>query len=368
MTDDKTKRRSLIIYLPDLSGGGAETLHARLLPEFSKADIDVTFLVTSDRGELADGLRARGARIVSLQARQQIGALPRLVRFLRREKPDMLIANSEHANLVAVTARRLAGVKTRIVVTQHSVFSIQVERRPWKYRLLPPLTRLILPLADEIVAVSAGVADDLATHAHVSRQRIRVIHNGIVSAEVEETVSDVSVPPSDNNPPTVLSIGRLVELKDFATLIRAFAIVARKSDARLVILGEGPERPRLEALIGEYGLEDRVSLPGFTPDVSADLKRARLFALASRAEGFGNVIAEALACGTPVVSTDCPYGPAEILDHGRYGRLVTVGKPALLAKAILEELQKVPDREMLKKRGRSFSTETCARAYRELIG
>ena len=164
-------------------------------------------------------------------------------------------------------------------------------------------------------------------------------------------------------------MGRLAVAKDFATLIRAFVHVAQVSDARLIILGEGPMRGELEEQVRSLGspLAERVSMPGFLTNPLPLLRRASLFALSSRYEGLANVVAEALACGTPVVSTDCPHGPAEILDRGRYGTLVPVGDAEALGRAMLDSLGREPDRAALIRRGQMFSVARCARDYGRLI-
>jgi glycosyltransferase involved in cell wall biosynthesis len=166
----------------------------------------------------------------------------------------------------------------------------------------------------------------------------------------------------------LLGVGRLEPQKDFALLLRAFARIRRERAARLLILGEGRERPRLTQLAKALGVADSVDLPGFVPNPYAHMTRANLFVLSSRYEGLGNVVIEALACGCPVVSTDCPSGPAEVLDRGRYGRLVPVGDPAALAQAILAALEEPVDRARLRGRAAQFSVERAARRYLELMG
>ncbi len=269
---------------------------------------------------------------------------------------------------MAVLARWLAGVRTRILVTQHNAFSEQVKRRSWQFRVLPALYRMALPFADIIVAVSAGVADDLAARAGIKRSQIHVIYNGVVTEDFEERTSRTPEHPWFADPqPVVLAMGRLVPQKDFTTLIKAFAGVSKQSDARLLILGDGPMRGELEALAKSLDLHERISMPGFSENALAYLKRAKLFVLSSRFEGFGNVVAEALACGTPVVSTDCPHGPAEILDGGRFGSLVPVGDVAALEKAIVDCLGRPVDVAVLQVRGQTFSVARCAESYCEVL-
>lgn len=360
---------SLAIYLPDLNGGGAERLHINLAPQFVAAGYRVTFLLDRLEGSLLSQL-PQGCAVHALGANRQIRALPKLVRYLKRARPDVLIANTEHMNIMAVLARALARVPTRIIAIQHCTLSDRARRGSWKFRVLPVLFRLVLPFADNIVAVSVGVADDLAQIAGLSRLKMKVIYNGVVSSDFEARLAcEPEHPWFAQGWPIILSMGRFVVEKDFATLIRAFEHVAQVShDARLIILGEGPMRAELQEHVKSMrSLSDRISMPGFLADPLPLLGRARLFALSSRSEGFGNVVAEALACGTPVVSTDCPHGPAEILDRGRYGALVPVGNAEALGGAIVEALNREPDRMALIRRGQRFSVPRCAREYVRLI-
>lgn len=359
---------SLTIYLPDLSGGGAERLYISLAPLFIDAGYRVTFLLDRLGGDLLP-LLPPGCAVHALNARRQIHALPKLVRYLRRARPDVLIANMEHMNVMAVIARALTGVPTRVVASQHSVFSEQVKRGSWQFRALPMLYRLVIPFADRVVTVSEGVADDLVKATGLPRRNISIIYNGVVTSDFDDRAALRPAHPWFlEDQPIILGMGRLVAQKGFATLIRAFARVADRSDARLVILGEGPLRVALEDQVSALGsLSERISLPGFIANPLPLLQGARLFALTSLNEGFGNVIAEALACGTPVVSTDCPYGPAEILGNGRYGRLVPVGDADALGDAFLAALGHDADRAELMRRGRRFSVARCAEDYGKLI-
>jgi glycosyltransferase involved in cell wall biosynthesis len=216
-----------------------------------------------------------------------------------------------------------------------------------------------------VIAISDGVAEDVAATAHLPRGKIQTIYNPVVAPDLMTRARAAVQHPwlAPGAWPVVLGVGRLKPAKDFATLIRAFARVRRERGAHLVILGEGEERPALEALARELGVDADVDLPGFVENPQAWMSRASLLALSSRWEGLANVLIEALACGCPVVSTDCPGGPGEVLDRGAFGRLVPVGDHAALADAIRAMLDEPVDRARLRARGASFSIASSARAY-----
>ncbi|TAJ31587.1 glycosyltransferase [Bosea sp. (in: a-proteobacteria)] len=357
------RRPALAIYLPDLGGGGAERLHINLAPSFVAAGYDVTFLLDRRRGELLNRL-PEGCSVVALDAPRQLKAVVALARYLRTTPPDILVANMEHMNIMALAARAAARAKTRIVATQHNTVSEQAKRPSWQFRILRPLYRAFLRFSDAIVAVSAGVADDLARFAQLDRSRIEVVYNGVIEPNHAERAARKAVHPwFAEGAPVVVAAGRLTGQKDFQTLLRAIAQVDRAPPVKLLLLGEGPLRGELETLASSLGLAERVAMPGFEADILPSLRAARMLVLSSRFEGFGNVVAEALGCGTPVVSTDCPHGPAEILDHGRYGRLVPVGDSQAMARAIEQALGEEPDRQALIARSMDFTVETCANAY-----
>jgi glycosyltransferase involved in cell wall biosynthesis len=371
MSDDRAtlKGRSVTIYLPDMSGGGIERLQADLAPFFIGAGLRVTFLLGAARGVLLTQIPTDAA-VVSLDASRQLAGLLPLARYLRRARPDILLVHLEHAAIISLWARVIACSATRIIVCQHAALSAQGQRNRWQYRILPSLFRLFLGSADRIVAVSAGVADGLSKSCGIARERITVIYNGVVGSDFAlRRAAPVEHPwlSAEARVPVIVAAGRMVEQKDFATLLAAFAMVARDRDVRLVLLGDGPLRPSLQELALALGVSGWIDMPGFRANPLPYMRQAALVVLSSRFEGFGMVLAEALACGTPVVSTDCPHGPAEILDHGRYGRLTPVGDAAALARAILGTLDAPDSREHLKSRGRTFTVRASAERYLDLF-
>jgi len=294
--------------------------------------------------------------------------LPSLVRYLRQERPAAMLAAKTEANLAAVWATKLAAVTTRVVVSEHTHLPSVVANRP-AWRFLMPVIRRNYPHADAQVAVSDGVADALGECAGMPRRRIVRIYNG----EATDELLSKARAPVDHPwfrpaaPPVILSAGRLAPEKNHALLLHAFAAVRKKRLARLVILGEGPLREALEALARDLGIGADVDMPGFVENPYSYMAKSAVFALSSDYEGLGCVIVQALAVGCPVVSTDCPAGPAELLDHGAYGRLVPTGDRKALAEALIAALDESPCRERLRCRAHQYSAARMAERYLDVL-
>jgi len=343
------------LFLPSLRGGGAERVMVNLAHGFVERGLQVDLVLAKAEGPYLSQV-PQSVRVVDLKSKRVLYSLPGLVRYLRRERPKALLSAMDHANVVALWAKRLARVPTRVVVSVHSTISIATKRaKNMRGRMIPLFIRKFYPWADVIVAVSKGVAEDLSEITGLPEERIRVIYNPVITpeffAKAEEPVDHPWFRPGE--PPVILGIGRLTEAKDFPTLIRAFALVRKERPARLMILGEGEERPKIEALVREQGLEKDVALPGFVHNPSKYM--------------LPTVLIEALALGTPVVSTDCPSGPREILEDGRWGKLVPVGNPEALARGIIETLSNPIRSEDLQKRARAFSMEEVVPQYLEVL-
>jgi glycosyltransferase involved in cell wall biosynthesis len=331
----------IALFLPSLRGGGAERVMVNLTRGFAERGFKVDLVLAKAEGPYLAEV-PKDVRVVDLDTKRVLYSLPRLVRYLRKEQPEAMLSALDHANIVAIWAKRLSGVKIRLVVSVHGNLSLSVaNNKSIRGRLMPKFIRQFYPWADSIVAVSNGVAEDLADKTGISTEKLRVIYNPVVTPELianaEEPLDHPWFAPGE--PPVILGMGRLVKQKDFPTLIRAFSLVHKERPARLIIISEGEEREKLEGLVRELGLDGDVEMPGFVDNPYKYMKKAAVFVLSSRWEGFGLVLAEALALGTPVVSTDCPSGPAEILEGGKWGHLVSVGDHTTLAKNILVSLE-----------------------------
>lgn len=306
--------------------------------------------------------------MVDLGKRRVRSSLFDLIRYLRKERPDVVLSAMDHANMMAIWAKYLSGAKTRIVVSIHNNMSRVVENtRNRRDKLRPFLSRYFYPKVDAVIAVSNGVANDIVKLTGLSWDSINVIYNPVVTPELFEMAREPVNYPwfKSGKPPVILGVGRLTMQKDFSILIRAFALVRKKMPARLMILGEGEERPKLEAVVRELNLGNDVALPGFVENPYKYIKRAAVFVLSSRWEGFGNVLVEALALGTPVVSTDCPSGPREILEGGKWGCLVPVGNVEAMAQSIQAALEEgVPIEVPLD----SYNLDNVVNKYLEILG
>lgn len=283
----------------------------------------------------------RDIRVFNLKSHHMLGSIPRLVKYLEAREPAAIIAAMTHCSAAAVLARMIARTKTKIVATEHNTMSrVVANASGLKYRLMPLWSRWALNSVDDIVAVSSGVADDLSAQTGIPRKRFRVIYNPVISDTFYTAAAAVVEHPwfQSGEPPVILAVGRLDRQKDFPMLVRAFRLIKDRRPGRLVILGEGPERNRIEQLVRELCLTHDVALPGFEHNPYRFMSRATVFASSSQWEGFGVALVEALALGVPVVSTNCTHGPAEILCYGRYGRLVPVGDHEAMAKALIDAL------------------------------
>jgi glycosyltransferase involved in cell wall biosynthesis len=293
---------------------------------------------------------------------------PALIGMIRRLRPAAVIASEASANVLTVLATRVVGKSHRPLLILREVTSPLEARRADPFlqnRLAYRLARWLYPLADRVLTFTEGARRDLVDHFAVSPAKAVNLGTNAVMTGTRLASLATLLPVV---PGLIVSVGRLSPEKGHAGLIDAFALLTDSPSARLVIMGEGPERGALERRIAALGLAHRVRLPGYAIDPTVLLRRAALFVSASRHEGFGNAIVEALACGTQVVSTDAPHGPREILLHGRLGTLVPVGDVPALAAAIGQTLRSPQNPEMLRARAADFTTEKAVERFALLLG
>lgn len=355
-------------FVPELLDGGAQRAAVKLAGGLAARGVAVELVLVSREGPHLAGVDAR-VRVVDLGAGRVSRATGPLARYLERERPRALVSFLTHANVAAVAARARARSGARLVLVEQNTVSA-ARGRLRRERLLPALARLAYPRADAIVAVSEGVARDLTDSLGLAPGKVSVIPNPVVDASLAAAAAAPVEHPwfAEGSAPVFLAAGRLTEQKDFPTLLRAFRMLRDGRPARLVVLGEGEERARLEAMRGELNLSEDVELPGFVGNPYARMSRAAAFVLSSRWEGLPTVLVEALACGRPVVSTDCPSGPREILEGGRYGALVPVGDAAAMRDAMARALDSPTPAALLRGRAALYSVERAVGLYLDLLG
>lgn len=363
---DGTER--IAFLLPNLRGGGAERVAVNLARAFVTRGFAVDMVLASAEGELLPLLPPE-VTVIDLKAPRFRSALLPLVRYLRDRQPTALQARMWPLTVIAILARRLARVPTRLVVSDHIVLSEQYGHLAATFAVLRATTRWLYPLADVRLLVSKGAADDLAALSGLRRDSLDVVYNLIppLPAPSPAAAAEADALWGSDGAVRIVSVGTLKHQKNHALLIRAFALFRRERHARLMIIGEGECRAELMALAAAQGVADDVLLPGFRREPWPLVATADLFALSSDYEGFGNVLIEAMRLGVRVVTTDCPSGPAEIIDHGRYGELVPPGDAAALAAGMERALAADHDPDLLRERADTISGSTVVDRYLELL-
>lgn len=365
---DKESTR-VAFFLRSVGGGGAEGAMVNLASGFIERGYKVDFVLSTVTGPHMWKLPPQ-VRVINLAASGLVASCKALRSYLQNERPIALLSALHYSNEVAVFAKHWAGVPTQLLVCEQNTLSQRAKHDTrLSGRLAPLAARFFYPWADRVVAISQGVADDLIDLTGLPDDHISVIYNPVITPEILQKAEEEIDHPwfLPNQPPVILGVGKLEPQKDFPTLIRAFAKVKQVRPAKLVILGWGPQKESLELLARDLGVEADLLLPGYIKNPYPYMARAAVFALSSAWEGFGNVLAEALALGTPVVSTNCKSGPSEILDNGKYGYLTSVGDSNGLAESILKVLSgeaKSIDVQWLEQ----FSIPTVTQQYCDVLG
>lgn len=312
-----------------------------------------------------------GIRAIDLGTRHTYSSLPAVIRYLRRYRPAVMLSDKDRVNRTALLARLLARVSTRLVLSSGTTISIDLQNRSRFERWLQRNSMgKLYPFADNVIVTSEGVADDMSRYTGLARHRIEVVPSPVIPDALLQEEQPTPDHPwfGDASVPIILSAGELCGRKDFETLLRAFHLLRQQMPCRLMILGRGKRRDSLLKLADELGIGDDLSLPGFVDSPYAYMAHADLFAFTSRWEGLGFVLIEALAVGTPVVSTDCPSGPAEILQQGRYGELVPVGDVESLSRAMHQTLNQPLQPDILRQAALPYTISAATDAYLKAMG
>ena len=369
---EKKSPGSIAIFIPSLRGGGAERVMMILANDFSARGYPTDLLLAKDTGPYRDQLSAK-VNVIDFGSDGVLKALLPLYRYLKKHNPDVLLSAMTHSNIVSLWAGKLSGANTRLVVSERNALPHDQGGITGMQRFgFPLLTKAFYPWAHAIVCVSQGLSDDLIQKTPRIKNKVYTVYNPVVTEELLNRKNErVKHPWFDEREKTgcrvVLAAGRLNEQKDFGTLIKAISNVKKRLNVKLIILGEGSLRRELEQLIAGLDLGNTIDLYGFANNPFAFMKQADLFVLSSRWEGLPGVLIQAMACGTPVVSTDCPHGPAEILENGTWGKMVAVGDANALANAIIETLTN-PSQPDVSIRASDFGQETASSRYLEVMG
>ena len=356
------------LLLPDLGGGGAERVMLDLAREFSRFGQDVEFVLMRAEGEFLPTAQLEFS-VVDLVVQKTRGVPTPLARYLRKHKPDAVVANMWPLTSAAVIARAMSRHKCRLLLVEHINLTQQYSSWGKLHAILMAASMAATyRFADVVAAVSEGAAKDTASWARLPNDQVKVLHNPIPQRQSPSPKETANAERLWDCTPgqRILTVGSLKEQKNHPLLLRAFADL-QYPEARLMLLGQGAKEATLRAMAAELGIADRVIFAGFHPDPTPFYKTANLFVLSSDYEGLPTVLIEALGCGTPVVSSDCPSGPAEILENGKYGRLVPVRDPQALADAMQAALAKPHDPDLLKTRAADFAPAIAAKRYLELL-
>ena len=363
--------KHIALAIASLHGGGAERVVVNLAAELLEQGNQVDLVLVRAEGVLMADVPL-GIRIIDLGQSRALKALPNLVRYLRAERPDVMLSALDHMNILAVLARFLSGVMTRVVVSAHMLPSNEYCKDKSIYGIFfLMLMKWSYIKASAVVGVSKGVCNDIMQTFQIDAHNLSYIYNPIINQKLKK-MGFCKINHRwfrSQKAPVIIAVGRLAIEKDYSTLIRAFRLVRNERPAKLLILGEGEERANLQALIALLELTDDVELAGFVPNPFAFMTKSEIYILSSKREGFGNVVVEALALGCCVISTDCPGGPKEILQDGMFGLMVPVGNIDAMAKALMSTLDKKPlvDKALLENHLRQFEIATVTEKYIELF-
>lgn len=365
----------IAIYLPNLNSGGAERIAVRLMNGMAERNMKIDLLLNSCQGPFLKDINSR-IKIFDLGTTRTLKSIIPLIYYLRENKPDVIISHLSHANVIMILAKILANINTRIIVVEHNTFTkfqfAKIDIKI-KYELLKFCMKIFYSFSDKVVGVSLGVSKDITNLLNLKKDKSTTIYNPVVSQDLlnnsEEKVEHKWI--INKKYPVLLAVGRLTIQKDYYTLLRAVAHVNEKKPLRLIILGTGELLEELKDFAEKLKIDNMVDFFGFCANPYAFMSKVDLFVLSSKWEGLPTVLIEAMACGCPVVSTDCPSGPSEILCDGKYGSLVPVEQPILLANAIEKMLddKKNKDKERISIRNRAldFSVDNSLNSYLTLI-
>ena len=375
---DNTKKIKIAFFIPTLGGGGAERNIINFIKNFDKKKYEVSLVLGERKGELLSEI-PKGISTINFGTINSFKIFFRLIKYFQTTEADIFISTFPRFNIISLLAKIFSKTKIKIIVIEQSTISLLplvaktfIDRIISRF-CLPYFVRLIYPMADAIVCVSKGVADDLSKFIPHQKSRIKVIYNPIIDKRIYQLAKEQVINQwfSDSKIPVILSAGRLIKAKDYPNFLKAAKLVLQEKVARFVVLGEGIEKIKLENIAKKLGISDNIVFLGFQKNPYKYMKNADVFVLSSFKEGFGNVIVEAMACGVPIISTDCKSGPSEIIKNGENGILVPIRDPKALSMAILKLLDNPSLRQKFSQNGKEranfFSVEKSVKEYENLF-
>lgn len=356
----------IALYIPNLNTGGAEKVFVNLANSFCSKGYNVDILLTNEEGDFLKELNPK-IKVIELSSKRVLLDFFKLSRYMKAEKPDVLMSALNHCNVLAALSSVVFNFNDKTFITIHSNLSETFKESGYFNSIL---TKLFMSLTFRYVSgaicVSQGVKKDFTSLFPQMEKKTTYIYNPFDIKLIEQKAKLPSSHPwlrKDRSFKTIISSGRLIKAKDFTTLIQAFALVKDSKNVRLIILGDGPLRNELQTLIEKLNLSSFVDLHGFVENPFALISKSNLFVSSSMREGFSNVILEAMICKTPIVATDCPSGPSEILEDGKWGRLVPINNPEKLANAILYTFNNMDSTPSYANRLEYFTTNIISDKY-----
>ena len=359
----------IALTAPELGGGIGRNI-INLANEFNSMGYKVDVLLDTDKGQLINLLNDKiGIKI--LPTSHPVGGLISLVPYLVNFRPEAILTPVVRHTALALNAKIVTRSSTRLYAEVHNTYSKTFQfLKPFKRKTRIKRIQRYYPKCNGIITVSNGVADDFSSLTGIPRTSLTTVYNPIVTRELQDMAEEPVEHPwlQAGQPPVILGVGRLVSAKNFPLLIEAFELQRKKMECRCLIIGDGPQRSDVETKAAKSQFADDIDILGHRENPFAYMKKAAIFVLSSSWEGFGNVLVEAMSTGTPVISTDCPSGPREILEDGIHGILVPVGDPSAMAEAIHQTLLQPPSRENTKRAAERFSVRTISEHYLQVFG
>jgi glycosyltransferase involved in cell wall biosynthesis len=380
LTDNKQSKSKIkvVFFISNFKVGGSEKSILNLLKNLNQDNFQKSLLLQKKIGDLIIEIPS-DVLIRELSTFYPGSTLFSLIKYMYQEKPDIIMSVFPRLNIITILAKILSRSKTKIIISERSTFSRlskyaahKIYNKLISHSILPILAKIFYKRADLIICVSRGVADDISKIIG-KLPSIMVIYNPVLDDNILEFIKEPLTSLNINNPslPIILAVGRVTKAKDYPTMLKAFSIVLEEMPANLLIIGDGEDRKKIENIIKELDISKNVFLFGFQKNPLKYMAKADVFVLSSILEGFPNVLVEAMACGVPVVSTDCQSGPNEIIEDGKNGLLVPVGNEKAIAEAIVKLLENPELRKKFseegKKRAQYFSVEKSVKEFENIF-